>query len=186
VKRSDIDNPREAEPTSPVEFRWPEEFDSTLTDTPPSESATPGEHSPETVVEGSADEADTEPTWRREATSDLLARMNTYKFVKIVDLEKLDLSERQSYERKSYEIENTTTACTVLSERSSDTQGPNERPRDVTLPKEDMARFGWRVDLQDNSYRYDRPVERLTQIEKSTFIVQQISNAIKKLAGPYF
>jgi len=79
--------------------------------------------------------------------------MNTYKFVRIVDLEEPSsdvLTERQDAGESTNK---------ALSYRSSDTQGLNEQPRDVTLPKEDTARFYWRVNLQDNSYKYDRLVE---------------------------
>jgi len=129
VPRGPLDNLKEVTRTSPGEFCWPEEFDMTTTDTPPSEFATPGEQSPETVGEGSADEADTEPTWPRGATSDILSRMNTYKFIRIADLEKLDRNERRRYEQ-------TTTACAVRNEGGSDTQGLSEQSWDVTLPKE--------------------------------------------------
>jgi len=163
VKRRDLDNPKEVEPTSSEEFCWPEEFDATTTDTPPSEFATPGEQSPETVGEGSADEADTTPPWSGEATSDILARMNTYKYVRMVDLEKLDLNERHGYELYKKSVEQTTTMCTVLNEGSPDTQGLSEQPRDVTPPKEDTVRFDWRVDLRDHSLRYDSLVEQTGQ-----------------------
>jgi len=59
VKRSDIGTRKDVEPTSPGEFRWPEKPDTPTTGTPPSEFATPGEQSPETVEGGSAYEADT-------------------------------------------------------------------------------------------------------------------------------
>jgi len=156
VKKSDIGTFKEVQPTSPGEFRWPEEPDTPTTGTPTSEFATPGGQSPETVEGGSVDEADTEPTWSREATSDILARINTYKYVRIVDLEEPasdDLTERQD------EGGSTNKHYTVLSERSSDTQGLNEQPRDVTVGQEDTARFDWRVDLKDNSYKYDSLVE---------------------------
>jgi len=156
IKKSDIDNPKEVESTSPGEFRWPEEPDKPTTGTPPCEFAMPGGQSPVAAEGSSADEVDTEPTWPREATSDILARMNTYKFVRIVNLEKLNLNERQGYERS---IEKTNIACTVLSEGSSDTQELTEQPRDDTRRQEDTARFDWRVDLKDSSYRYDSLVE---------------------------
>jgi len=76
VKRSDIGTYREAQPTSPGESRQ-----SDGSDTPPSEFATPGRQSPETVDWGadltecqvngeSTDEAGTLPTWPRKVTSD--------------------------------------------------------------------------------------------------------------------
>jgi len=173
VNKSDIATYKEVEPMPLGEFRRPEEADTPTTGTPPSEFATPGGQSPETVKGGSADEADTvptwsrdetsdilarinttltvdgdsvyeadtRPTWSREATSDILSRINTYKYVGTVDLEKLDLNERQGHEG------------------SSDTQGLNEQPRDVTLLQDNTARFDWRVDLKDNSYKYDSLVE---------------------------
>jgi len=143
AKKGVRDGPREVERTPPEKFHWPKEYDFTITDTPPSEFATPGENSPETVGKGSVDEADTEPSWPRGATSDMLTRIDTYKFVRVVDLEKLDLNERKRYERR---VEQTTMECTVRDEGSSDTQGPSEQPRDVTLPKE--VTFDWRVDLR--------------------------------------
>jgi len=100
VRKGALDSPKEGELTSPGESHWPEEHDFTTTDTPPGEFAMPEVSSPETVGRGSEDEADTGPTWPREATSDILASINTYKFVRIGDLEKLDQNERQSYERR--------------------------------------------------------------------------------------
>jgi len=78
VKKSDIDTRKKVQPTSPGEFREPERPDTPTTGTPHSEFATPGGQSPETVDGSSADEADTGPTWSREATSDILSRINTY------------------------------------------------------------------------------------------------------------
>jgi len=52
------------------------------------------------------------------------------------------------------------------------TLGPDEQPSDVTLFQGDhTARFDWRVDLRDNTYKYDRlmepagPAERLQNRE---------------------
>jgi len=93
----------------------------------------PGAQSPETVGEGSAYEADTEPTWQRGATSDILNKINTYRFVRVGNLE-----ERQLYE---ISVAQMTMACTVRNEGSSDTQGISEQPRDVPRSQEGMAEF---------------------------------------------
>jgi len=155
VKKGALIGPKEGEPTSPGEFRWPEEYHFTITDTPPGEFATPEGSSPETVSKCSEDEADTEPTGPREATSDISARINTYKYVRIGDLERLELNERHEKRR-----ELSATACTVWDEGNCDTQGLRAQFRDVALPEEDcMVKYDWRVDLKDSSYRYDRLVE---------------------------
>jgi len=153
VNKGALGGPRKVEQTPPGEFHWPEEYDFTTTDTSPrdSEFATPGTQSPETVGEGSADEADTKPTWPRRATSDILAEINTYRFARVGDLEK-----RQRYEMS---VEQTTMACTVRNEGSSDTQAISEQPREVPRPQEGTAEFDWRVDLRDHSVRYDSLVE---------------------------
>jgi len=69
------------------------------------------------------DEADTKTTWPRGATSDILAKINTYRFVRMGDLEK-----RQRYEMS---VEQTTMECTVRNEGSSDTHGISGQPQDV-------------------------------------------------------
>jgi len=151
VKKDARGGPREVKQTPPREFHWPEEHDFTTTDTPPSEFETPGDQRPETVGEGSADKADTEPTWPRGATSDILAKINTYRFVRVGDPE-----ERQPHEMST---EQKTMACTVRNEGKSDNQGISEQPRDVPRSQEGTAEFDWRVDLRDHSFRYDSLVE---------------------------
>jgi len=109
VEKSDIGTCREAQPTSPGESRRPDGSDTPPTGTPPSEFATPRGQSPERVDWGanlterqgngeSTDEADTLPPWSKEMTSDILSKINTYKYVRLVELmgqERADLPERQ-------------------------------------------------------------------------------------------
>jgi len=92
------------------------------------------------------------PLWSREATSDILSRINTYKYVRLGELggkERADPTERQSNGGSTDEPD---TSFTGPREEKSDIQGPNEQPCDVTLLQGDnTARFDWRVDLKDNS-----------------------------------
>jgi len=93
-------------------------------------------------------------------------RINTYKYVRIVELEEqksTDLTERQGNRGSTNEPD---ASLTVLREGRSDTQGPNEQPRDVTLLQGDTARFEWRVDLKDNSYKYDSLVKPVGHTEQ--------------------
>jgi len=167
VKKSDTDTCKEVQPTSPGEFRRPEGLDTPTTGTPPSEFVTPGGQGLETVDGISADEADTGPTWSKEATSDILSRINTYKFVRLADLEeheRTDMTECQGEGRGTNEPDPSSTG---LSEAKLNTQLPNEQPRDVTsLQGESPVKFDWRVDLKDNSYRYDSLVEPVGHTEQ--------------------
>jgi len=98
VKRSDIGTCKEAQPISPGESRRSDGSDTPPTGTPPSEFVTPGGQSPETVDEGSTDKAETLLPWSREATSNIFSRINTLKYVRLVELkeqERADLTERQ-------------------------------------------------------------------------------------------
>jgi len=48
------------------------------------------------------------------------------------------------------------------------TLGPDEQPSDFTLLQGDhTARFDWRVDLRDNTYKYDRLMEPVGPAEQS-------------------
>jgi len=102
------------------------------------------------------------PTWSREATSDILSRINTYKYVKLVELvahteESAALTEPPGNGGATDEADTLPTWPRVA---MADTQGPNEPPGNVPLPQRDnTAGFDWRVDLKDNNYKYDRLVE---------------------------
>jgi len=145
VKKGALGGPRERKQTPPGVFHWPEEYDFTTTDTPPSEVATPRAQSPETVGE-----EDTEPTWPHGDTSDILAKINTYRFIGMSDLER-----RQRYES----IKQTTMECTVENEGSSDTQEISGQTRDDPRPREGTAELDWRVELRDHSLGYDSLTE---------------------------
>jgi len=95
---------------------------------------------------------DTEPSWPTGATSDIPTRINTYKLVRVVDLEKLELTERHRYEKS---VEQTAMECAVQSEGSSDTQGIGGQTRDDPRPRQGTAEIDWRVELRDHSLRFD-------------------------------
>jgi len=81
-----------------------------------------------------------------------------------VEQERADLTERQGNGGSTDEPD---TSSTGPREAKSDTQGPNEQLRDVTLLQGDnTAMFDWRVDLQDNNYKYDRLVEPVGHTEQ--------------------
>jgi len=92
--------------------------------------------------------------------SDILSRINIYKYVRLVELEeheRADLTERQGNGGSTDEPDPSSAGPR---EAKSNSQGPNEQPRDVTvLQRNNAAKFDWRVDLKDNHYRYDRLVE---------------------------
>jgi len=49
-----------------------------------------------------------------------------------------------------------------------DATGPDAQPRDVPTPQGDYpAKFDWRVDLKDNTYKYDRLVEPAGSAERA-------------------
>jgi len=118
--------------------------------------------------EGSTDEAETSHTWPREATFDthgprepscvpwpqrdntagfdILSRINTCKYVRLVEHveqteERRNLTERQGNGRSTGEAD---MLPTWPKEATSDTHGPNEQPSDVTLLKGDnTGRYNW-------------------------------------------
>jgi len=152
VKKGALGGPREKEQTPPGTFYWPEEYDFTTTDTPPSEVATPRAQSPENVGEGSVKGEDAEPTRPLTATSDILARINkinTYRVERIGDLE------RRQHQEMS--VEPTTMEHIGRDEGSSDTQEISGQAWDEPRPQ--TAELDWRVELRDHRLQYDRLTE---------------------------
>jgi len=84
-------------------------------------------------------------------TSDLLARINMYRVVRMGDLER-----RQHHEMS---VEQTTMEHTVRDEGSSDTQKISGQARDDPRPRQSTAELDWRVELWDHSLQYNSLTE---------------------------
>jgi len=83
-----------------------------------------------------------------------MSRINTYHHVRLVEIERADLTEQQGNGGARGKAD---TMPTWPLESTPDDHRPNKQPGDTLKGAE--GRYNWRADLANNTYRYDKLVE---------------------------